>query len=124
MGCQKEIAEKIIEKNAHYILAVKENQAWLLDDIKEAFNHEKETVISMDVQSNLGHGRIEKRSCRVITDIDWICKSQDWKGLSSIVEITAERTDKKTGNYQKEKRYYISALLPRSLIIVSGVIGA
>lgn len=111
MGCQKEIAGKIIEKKAHYILAVKENQSRLLDDIKEAFKHEKDTAISMDVQSNLGHGRIEKRSCRVITDMDWVCKSPDWKGLSSIVEITAERTDKKTGNYQKEKRYYISDLL-------------
>lgn len=111
MGCQKEIAEKIIEKNARYILAVKENQARLLDDIKEAFEHEKDSAISMDVQSNMGHGRIEKRSCRVITDMDWVCKSEDWKGLSSIVEITAERTDKKTGKYQKENRYYISDLL-------------
>ena len=35
MGCQKEIAEKILKKEAHYILAVKENQARLLDDIKD-----------------------------------------------------------------------------------------
>jgi len=111
MGCQKEIAEKIIEKNAHYILAVKENQARLLDDIKEAFGHEKDTAISTSVQSNMGHGRIEKRGCRVITDMDWVCNGRNWKGLSSIVEITAERTDKKTGKYQKEKRYYISDLL-------------
>lgn len=110
MGCQKEIAEKIIEKKAHYILAVKENQPGLLDDIKEAFEQQKDGI-SVDVQSNMGHGRIEKRSCRVITDMDWICKSQDWKGLNSVIEITAERTDKKTGNYQKEHRYYISDLL-------------
>ena len=111
MGCQKNIAEKIIEKEAHYVLAVKENQARLLDDIKEAFEEEKESAISTDVQTNMGHGRIEKRSCRVIRDMDWICKSQDWKGLRSIVEITAERTDKKTGKHQKERRYYISDLL-------------
>jgi predicted transposase YbfD/YdcC len=110
MGCQKEIAEKIVEKKAHYILGVKENQSRLLDDIKEAFAQQKEGI-SIDVQSNMGHGRIEKRSCRVITDMDWICKSGDWKGLSSIIEITAERTDKKTGHYQKEHRYYISDLL-------------
>jgi predicted transposase YbfD/YdcC len=111
IGCQKDITEKIIERKAHYVLAVKENQPRLLDDIKEAFANEKETFINIDIQSNLGHGRIEKRSCRVITDMDWVCKSQDWKELGSIIEITAERTDKKTGSYQKEKRYYISDLL-------------
>lgn len=111
MGCQKQIAEKIADHQAHYILAVKDNQAHLLDDIQEAFGHEKHAQISTDVQSNLGHGRIEKRSCRVITDIDWVCKSQDWKALASLVELTAERTDKKTGSYQKEVRYYISDLV-------------
>jgi predicted transposase YbfD/YdcC len=111
MGCQQGIAEKIIEKNAHYILAVKENQARLLDDIAEAFEHEKNTAVNMHVQTNMGHGRIEKRSCRVITDMDWVCKKQDWQGLNSIIEITAERTDKKTGSHQTEKRYYISDLL-------------
>jgi predicted transposase YbfD/YdcC len=111
MGCQKDIAAKIIEKQAHYILAVKENQARLLDDIKEAFEEEEDGAVSMDVQTNMGHGRIEKRRCRVIKDMDWVCKSQDWKGLGSIVEITAERTDKKTGKHQIERRYYISDLL-------------
>ena len=116
IGCHKDIAAKIIEKQAHYILAVKENQARLLDDIKEAFEEEEDKAISTDVQTNIGHGWIEKRSCRVITDMDliaigWVCKSQGWKGLGSIIEITAERTEKKTGKHQKERRYYISDLL-------------
>ena len=111
MGCQTEIAKAIVEKKAHYILAVKENQAHLLDDIKEAFANEKQDAIATDEQKNLGHGRIEKRTCSVITNMDWVCKKQHWAKLSSIIKITAERTDKKTGNYQKEERYYISDLL-------------
>lgn len=114
MGCQTAIAEKIVAGKAHYLLAVKDNQAHLYDDIQEAFAHEKVINMSVDVQSSLGHGRIEKRSCRVITDMDWICSKEEWKGLSSIIEITAERTDKKTGNYQKEQRYYISDLLQQA----------
>ena len=43
--------------------------------------------------------------------MDWVCKKQNWEKLSSIIKITAERTDKKTGSYQKEERYYISDLL-------------
>lgn len=111
MGCQTRIAEQIIDKQAHYILAVKENQAHLLDDVKEAFAYEPNTQISTDVQTGLGHGRIEKRTCRVIADSGWVCKSSEWKGLASLVELTAERTDKKTGAYQREVRYYISDLV-------------
>ena len=66
------------------------------------------------MQSNLGHGRIEKRTCRVITDMDWICSREKWKALNSIVEITAEWRDKKTGNHQKEQRYYISDLVQQA----------
>ena len=111
MGCQTEIAKAIVANEAHYILAVKENQAHLLDDIKEAFTNEKQTAITTDEQKDFGHGRIEKRSCSVITNMDWICKAQNWQNLSSIIKISAERTDKKTGNHQKEDRYYISDLL-------------
>lgn len=111
VGCQTEIAEQIVAHQAHYILAVKDNQAHLLDDVKEAFAYERQATIQVDVQSTLGHGRLEKRTCRVITDKDWICKSGQWKDLASLVEITAERTDKQTGAYQKEVRYYISDLL-------------
>jgi predicted transposase YbfD/YdcC len=77
MGCQKEIAEKIADKEADYILAVKGNQKFLLDDIEEAFSNaradDEYTLKEVD------HGRIETRTARVITDLDWICSKQDWK---------------------------------------------
>jgi len=110
MGCQKEIARKIVDKKAHYILAVKDNQQRLLDDIKEAFGHETKSAITTHTDKDMGHGRIEKRTCRVITNTEWVCQNQDWKDLNSIIEITAERTDKKSGETQKELRYYISDL--------------
>lgn len=109
MGCQKDIAESIIEKGADYILAVKGNQGFLLDDIKEAFSQHKN--IEVHTGLNQGHGRIEKRTCRVIKDTDWICRAGQWKELKSLIEITAERTIKTTGEPQREIRYYISSLL-------------
>lgn len=108
MGCQKEIAQAIIDRQAHYILAVKANQAFLLDDIREAFAHCP--VASEDLLIGVGHGRLERRTCRVLHDTDWICKQQEWKGLQSLIEITAERTHKSTGEQQKQTRYYISSL--------------
>lgn len=108
MGCQKEIAEEIISKQATYILAVKANQKFLLDDIKEAFAHCP--AASEDLLLSVGHGRVERRTCRVLHDTEWICKQEEWKELKSLVEVTAERTHKSTGEQQKQTRYYISSL--------------
>lgn len=107
MGCQKDIASKIIEKQANYMLAVKDNQPYLYDDIREAFEHEKN--IEMHTQSNTGHGRIEKRTCRIIKETDWICNSQQWEELKTLIAIESLRIDKATGKEQTEIRYYISS---------------
>jgi predicted transposase YbfD/YdcC len=107
MGCQKEIAGKIKEKGAEYILAVKDNQKHLHDDIQEAFKQGK--VEESDTQTNLDHGRIEKRVCRIITDMDWICSQEDWQGLKTLIEITTERTIKATGITETQTRHYISS---------------
>ena len=106
MGCQTDIASKIIEKEGNYLLAVKGNQGHLLDDIKEAF--EQTPVLQQQVSSTLetNHGRIEKRTCHVIDDTDWVCNTE-WKGLKSLVKITAGRTDKSSGEQSREYRYYI-----------------
>lgn len=108
MGCQKEIAGAIVEKGADYILAVKGNQGFLLDDLKEAFSQQKS--LRANITTELGHGRIEKRTCRVIEETAWICRKEEWKGLQSLVEITSERTHKASGEKQAEVRYYISSL--------------
>jgi predicted transposase YbfD/YdcC len=108
IGCQREIAEAIVEKGADYILAVKGNQGFLLDDSKEAFAEQKPS--SENMTTEVGHGRIEKRTCRVIEDPAWICRKEEWKGLQSLVEITSERTNKTSGEKQAEVRYYISSL--------------
>ena len=109
MGCQKEIASKIIEKEADYLLAVKGNQGHLPDDIKEAFEQTPLSQQQHHETLDSDHGRIEKRKCRILTDTDWICNKEDWMGLRTVVQITAERTDKATANKQVETRYYISS---------------
>ena len=77
MGCQIKIAEKIVDRQADYLLAVKENQEVLLEDIKEAFGCTPPA--DRYKHSQVGHGRVETRRTAVITDTDWICNQQDWK---------------------------------------------
>lgn len=108
MGCQKDIAAAIIDKQADYILAVKGNQEFLFDDIKEAFKEGQATQECTDVCVN--HGRVEKRTCRVIAGDRWVCEAGQWKGLNALVMIEAGRTAKNTGAKETQTRYYITSL--------------
>lgn len=107
MGCQQDIAEKITGKEADYILAVKDNQKFLHDDIKEAFSNAK--VQDEYVCKELGHGRIETRTTLVIEDSDWVCSKEQWKKLTSLIMVSSTRINKKTGVKEDACRYYISS---------------
>lgn len=107
MGCQQSIAAKIVDREADYILAVKDNQKFLHQDIQEAFENEKPA--DEYTASNVAHGRIETRTTRVITNTDWVCKAENWKQLQSIIQVVAIREDKKTNVKETATRYYISS---------------
>jgi len=110
MGCQQEIAGKIIDQGANYILAVKENQKQLHQDIVDEFRFGKN--IQVDISEELDHGRIETRKCSVITDFKFIENNEEWTGLKSIIKIESIRefknSDKPT---ELATRYYISSLI-------------
>lgn len=107
MGCQTDIATKIVGQEADYLLAVKGNQGHLFDDIKEAFEHTPAGQQQLSTTLQTDHGRTEKRTCHLINDIDWACNNKEWKGLKRLIKITAERIDKSTGEQSKGCRYYI-----------------
>jgi predicted transposase YbfD/YdcC len=110
MGCQHEIARKIIEQEADYILAVKENQKQLHQDIIDEFRFGKN--IQVDLSEDLDHGRIETRKCSVITDFKFIENKEEWTGLKSIIKIESIREFKNSDRpTETATRYYISSLL-------------
>lgn len=108
MGCQKNIAQKIVEAKADYILAVKGNQEVLEDDLQEAFKYGRADD-EYTSKPELNHGRIERRTTRVINDLDWICNQKDWKNLYCIIMVFSKRIDKKKGKEELSERYYISS---------------
>jgi predicted transposase YbfD/YdcC len=115
MGCQREIAAKIREKEAHYVLAVKENQGGTYQEIKEYYEAVQESggrgLLPTDVwRSELekDHGRIERREVRTEEDLSWMTSKERWKDLKTIIEYQCTRTiGDKTST---ERRYYISDL--------------
>ena len=107
MGCQKDIAKKIIDKKADYILAIKENHPILYEDVTRSF--EKKLCSDFLQTLDFGHGRIEERKYSIITDLTSILNKNEWEKLSSIVRVDSKRINKKTGVIQEDTRYYISS---------------
>ena len=82
MGCQTDIAKKIVNRKADYCLALKGNQSTLHNDVKLYF--ESLTSEQKVVTKENGHGRIEKREYFLETDIDWLPRKAHWAGLNAI----------------------------------------
>lgn len=112
MGCQKEIAAKIRAKKGDYILQVKDNQKDLKGQIEKLFNTQKTS--NEYVELDTGHGRMEKRVCRVIDNLTFLDGKEDWKDLKTIVEIRSEIYQKKTQQKSESIRYYISSTAANS----------
>ena len=110
IGCQTEIASKILEQGADYLIAVKGNQPSLHQDVMETFSHFRDSFsLSEDIHEceDMGHGRKEKRVCRVIKEISWLPEADQWPSLSAIVKVESYREIK--GKKSDEERFYISS---------------
>lgn len=79
MGCQKNIVEKIIEKQADYFLAVKQNQKILHEDIESAFLVFKKNNKNYFSSEEINGSRVEKRTCKVMEDLSHLSTGLEWK---------------------------------------------
>lgn len=112
-GCQKEIAEKIRDRKADYVLAVKENQPRLYEDIDRLFRRHVETdmevlKVSQTQSAQSGHGRQETRTVIVFQQAQEVRDLALWKDLASLVVVLRER--KVAEKSSCEVSYYISSL--------------
>ena len=107
MGCQRKLAEQIKRQGGDYVLSLKGNQGSLHDDVKTFFTSSLSPAAA-SVSYDGEHGRIETRTIRATADIAWLQERHDWKGLQSIIAVTAKREigDK----VSEETRYFISSL--------------
>jgi predicted transposase YbfD/YdcC len=121
MGCQRAIAQKIIDKKADYILALKGNQATLRDDV-ELYAREQKAVgfrdaaVSRDETVDGDHGRIETRTVTVFQNVEWLQKTHQWPSLKSVIMVESKRES--AGKTETETRFYIT-----SLTLLASVLG-
>lgn len=110
MGTQTEIAKAVRENEGDYILALKENQKTLYNDVKlylDDVHHEKKLLESENYYKTIekGHGRIETRECIISEEISWLHNKSAWKDLHGVGVIYC--TIEKNGVISKQSHYFI-----------------
>ena len=116
IGTQTKIAETIVAGGGDYLLAVKENQGHLFEDIQCLFEVDVAHGIDKAQHSyaqtvNKGHGRLEIRECWATEKEEYLAlvrKHQNWKGLRSVVRIVSQRNFGE--KVETQTRYFISSL--------------
>ena len=120
MGCQREIAQKIMAKKADDLLALKGNQGTLREDAELLVAEQKaarfkHTTASRARTVDGDHGRIETRTITVIHDAAWLRERHDWPGLNAVVVVDSLRES--GDKAERERRFYITSLaLPARLL--------
>lgn len=120
MGCQMNIAEKTIEKGADYVLACKDNQPTLCEEIhtyfayadenpKERDENSKERILRRQTEREKGHGRIERRTYSLIEDCAMLTRFHDFPGAKSIGRVQSH-VELRNGTVRGDTRYYITSL--------------
>jgi predicted transposase YbfD/YdcC len=116
LGCQTEIATAIVAQGGDYLLAVKENQKLLYQDLRDLFHEAqaaefRETVFDFARTVSKGHGRLEIRRCWTIADpdfLDYIRDGRLWPNLGTLIMIESER--RRGRKISREVRYFIASI--------------
>jgi predicted transposase YbfD/YdcC len=113
MGCQKEIAQTIIEQKGDYVLALKGNHPNLYQDVVQLFEFARQQdwkgIEHQFYQtSNKDHGRLEIRRHWTMGNTEYLYGAEQWKGLQSIGMVESERRVK--DKITVEQRYYLMSI--------------
>lgn len=113
MGCQKHIAEAIIDKSADYVFSLKGNQSNLHDDVRLFFQIQKEHNFKDELfdyykSVDADHGKVEIRKYWTTSGISWLQGKENWKNLETICMVERERQfEDKT---ERETSYYMGSI--------------
>ena len=113
MGCQKEIAEVIRDRGGDYVLAVKQNQPTLYQQVEgavaEALEQDGQEIDEHQTVET-GHGRQETRTYAIFPKPESVDPDGQWRDLNAVGIAITERSDSR-GRVSMETRYYILSRL-------------
>lgn len=107
MSCQKKIVAKITEKEADYVIGLKENQPMLQEDTRLYFADYASGCTKLQTKEK-GHGRIETREYSLVAQLDWLEQRQDWNNLKALGAVTSKVEEQ--GEIRTDTRYFITSL--------------
>jgi predicted transposase YbfD/YdcC len=124
MGCQKEIAETIIEQRGDYVLALKGNHPNLYQDVVQLFEFARQQdwkgiEHQFHQTRNQGHGRVEIRRHWTMGNSEYLYGAEQWKGLQSIGLVESERRIK--DKITVEQRYYLMSIPSDARVLAQSV---
>ena len=113
MGCQTDIASRIVAKGGDYVFSLKGNQETIHQEVSKFFEGARKSEfkeLNHDTWeiTEKGHGRIEERVYRQSAEVDWLDGKGKWKGLRSIGMVDAKRIIEE--KITAETRYFLSSL--------------
>lgn len=119
MGCQKEIAQIIVEEKGDYILAAKDNQPTLYAELQASFVQAPAPSAPKHwayTSEETNHGRHERRTVRVLEAAHYLSAAllAAWPGLVTLVMVVRVVTCQLTGVTSTETSYFISSLRPNA----------
>lgn len=123
MGCQKAIAQALVDKGADYVFSLKGNQGTLHEQVKRLFDvtqwqNYADFANWGQATQEMGHGRVEWRRCVALA-----CGAGEpfdaWRGMQSVAMVEAMRQTNQ--GVTAEKRYFISSLAPNSTKLAQAI---
>jgi predicted transposase YbfD/YdcC len=119
-GCYRGIAAQVVDQKGDYVLAVKDNQPTLRQDLERLFTEALDTrrrsrdelerpALTSIREADGGHGRVDERVVYVAHDLDWLTTREQWKGLAGAIMVESRRTNVVTSKETIERRYYITS---------------
>jgi predicted transposase YbfD/YdcC len=115
-----------VEQGGDYVLALKDNQPTLFENVQWLFEQAEALqfqAVMHDVAQSIdkGHGRIEVRRCWTLSgsELDYLVQKSQWRGLQSVAMEESER--RLNGKLSRERRYYLSSLDNNATLIAEAV---
>lgn len=114
MGTQTKIAQAVLDRGGDYLLALKDNQTSLYDEVRRYLDDPSAKHHSHFETTDGDHGRIEVRRHVVSHEVDWLTTARRFPGeprfpgLGAIAMVEAEV--ERNGSFSLERRYYLSSM--------------
>lgn len=126
MGCQRDIAEQIINQEGDYSLGLKGNQSALHEASEDFFKTAQQADFKgvecgYHEEVNKEHGRLETRRYWITEELCTLPKTESWKGLRSIGMV--EREYLQNDKLVIEQRYFINSFKADAKVFAAAVRG-